>query len=233
MRIAALLAQLLLVVGLAVTVASPTFVHRREPGFSELFERFRTSDVTITYNEAPARRRIVATKSGDSYLRIDRSLPSCRYDVASHLLTCIGEHYELVILITPTSATYCSSGIRVPASTFPQCIAISPADQDYWQQEVTSLLVLPPALSIGPTSGNQQTLRWSKQDDRIVLGRRSSCFRTTTLRASTFTVCLSEHGELLYASVEDMFGLDAIEATRIDHSVDMSVFDDKKFLNED
>ncbi len=235
MRIGVVLVRVLLVAGLAATVASPSFVDRRAPGFAELFERLRAGDATITYRRSftaggspvqliPAGEGTVRlAKSGDSYLRIDVLIPPFQ----TH-----GDRFST--LITPKSATYCMPGAFAKAASLPACITGSPMDRDLMEQLITEVLVVPRPLERRPPGSDQRTRAWPRQRDRVVLAMRSSCFRgTLEPYEGTFEVCLTERGDPLYASVDDGHGERALEATSIEHSVDTSLFDTKEFLNED
>jgi len=237
MRIGVLLTRVLLIAGIALAVASPSWVGRRTPTFAELFERFRSNDVAIAYSESVqfgegnARvasawtRTIVLTKSSDSYLRLDWSYPSLRVRAR------IGARDRSSMLVTPTSAAYCTSSIQTGTSPM-YCYAISPEGRDNQLEQAAGMLILPLPLRSGSVATSKRTLRWSRQDDREVIGIRSSCYVATAPDEGTFTLCLADRGELMYASVERGRAWRAIEATSVDHSVDMSVFDTKKFLDE-
>jgi len=220
MRIGTALACVLFVVGLAVAVASPSLVDRRSPTFAELFERFRSSDVTVTYRRNFGASTVRLAKSGDNYLlRIDGGPP-------------FGDSEEYRTLITPRSATYCLPLVFARAAGAPECSSRPPLEGNFLR-ELSRIPGLPLRWRYGPYGGGEQRLLWSRQLDRVVLGARSWCFRATPEPdEGMFELCFDSRGDLLYAGADYGHGEITLEATSVDHSVDMSVFDTKKFLNE-
>lgn len=219
MRIGAVLVRVLLVAGLAAAVASPSFVDRRSPTFEELFERFRANDMTIAYRASSGSGDGYAelAKSGDIYARLTLVIPND-----------LGGVDRISALVTPKSVTYCLA-IGPAAESPPRCFSESPRSADATEP----IGKLTPGLA-GAYGSDALPSKWSRQDDRTFLGTRSRCFRATPSEyEGLFEVCFDSRGNLLFSKVINrVIGEEEIEATSVEHSVDMSVFDEKKFLNE-